>query len=172
MFSQNGTEHEATMIQILTRRHPYQLFIIELNEVLKLSGITPYRRPVTAGADREKNWIDPSTQQISQPVGKVIIYMEEHLSDNLSLEELAGEAKLSKFQLIRKFQEEQGTTPWKFLIGKRINRAKELLEKGLSPGQTAAETGFYDQSHMNKVFREATGFTPKEYQEKNFRNKN
>ena len=160
------------MIQILSGSLPYQLFIIEINEVLNISGISPYRQPVIAGAERKKNWIDPSTQQFSQSVGKVIIYMEEHLSDNLSLEELADEVKLSKFQLIRKFQDEQGTTPWKFLISKRIDKAKELLENGLSPAQTAAETGFFDQSHMNKVFREVTGFTPKEYQEKNFRNKN
>lgn len=172
MFFQNGNEHVLTMNQFLTRRLSYQLFIIELNEILQFSGITPYSQHVTAAADREKSWIDPSTQQISQPIGKVVIYMENHLPDNLSLEELADEAKLSKFQLIRKFQEELGTTPWKFLIRKRIDKAKELLKKGLSPGQTAAETGFFDQSHMNKVFREITGLTPKEYQEKNFLNKN
>ncbi len=105
-------------------------------------------------------------------VGKVILYIEEHLSEELSLEELAEKIDLSKYQLIRGFHKEEGTTPWKFLMQKRIDNVKDLLEEGIPPGQAAVESGFYDQSHMNKAFREATGQTPKEYQEKNFRNRN
>lgn len=150
----------------------YRLFLIELDEILNRSGIISSRLPVLAEAESERSRFYPSSQEISQEIGSVIIFIEEHLGDELNLEQLADEVKLSKFQLIRRFQDEQGTTPWKYIIRKRVERAKELLEKGLSPGQTAAETGFYDQSHMNKVFREETGLTPKAYQEKNFRNKN
>lgn len=100
------------------------------------------------------------------------MYMQEHLSDELSLDEIAEEAHLSKYQLIRRFREETGITPWKYLIGKRVEEARTLLEKGMTPAQTAVETGFYDQSHLNKAFLEETGLTPREYLETNFKNRN
>lgn len=150
----------------------YLLFLEELNSLLEITGIKPARLPVTAEIESKKNRLTLFTPETKQQVGRVIIYMENHLSEDLNLEQLAGEVSLSKYQLIRRFRDEEGTTPWKFLIGKRIEKVKELLEEGISPGQAAVESGFYDQSHLNKVFRENTGQTPKEYQEKNFKNRN
>lgn len=161
-------------MQIKTPNHllSYQSFAKELHDLLKTSGIAPARFPILAGDDKRKNALPPSIGETTSQIGRVIIYMDEHLAEELNLDELAGEVNLSKYQLIRRFREEAGTTPWKFLIGKRIERVKRLLEEGISPGQAAVEAGFYDQSHLNKVFREETGITPKEYQEQNFRNKN
>jgi transcriptional regulator GlxA family with amidase domain len=76
-------------------------------------------------------------------VGRIIVYIEEHLTEQLSLEKLAEEAQLNKYQLIRLFRKEQDMTPWKFLISKRIDKVKKLLEEGLSPGQAAVEAGFF-----------------------------
>lgn len=150
----------------------YRSFLWELESLLKNSGIAPNRSPVLAGSDRRKDWQYPSDDIIKQKIGKVIFYMEEHLSEELSLEEIAKEIDVSKYQLIRGFRKEEGTTPWRYLVKKRIENVKKLLEEGMSPGQAAHESGFYDQSHMNKAFRDATGQTPKEYQEENFKNRN
>lgn len=144
----------------------------ELNKILLSHGISPARLRNSAKIDTQKNWDSPSDPDIKQKIGRVVIYIEENLTKELSLQKLADEIELSKYQLIREFRKEEGTTPWKFLIEKRIEKVKELLKEGMSPGQAAVEAGFYDQSHMNKVFRENTGQTPKEYQEENFRNKN
>lgn len=154
------------------KQSSYPLFLNELQSLLAASGITPFRMPVRAEANPAKSWQHPSDEPIDQKVGKVIIYMEEHLSEELSLDELADKNNISKYQLIRGFQKEEGTTPWKFLVQKRIENVKKLLEDGMPPGQAALESGFYDQPHMSKAFREATGQTPKEYQEDNFKNKN
>lgn len=147
-------------------------FIKELNRLLQINRITPPRLPGLAEFQQKTNRFNPKTTKNKQQVGKVILYMEEHLSDELNLENLAEEIGLSKYQLIRRFRDEEGTTPWKFLMKKRFEKVKELLEEGISPAQAAVETGFYDQSHLNRTFREETDMTPKEYQEKNFRNKN
>ena len=150
----------------------YFSFLSELDMLLKEMRISYRSLPVTSEINHEKNWQLPSDEIVKIKMGKVILYIEEHLSEELSLTTLAEEIELSKYQLIRGFQKEKGTTPWKFLIKKRIEHVKELLENGAAPCQAAVESGFYDQSHMNKTFREATGQTPKEYQEENFRNRN
>lgn len=150
----------------------YKTFLQELEILLHFTGVSVGQLPVTTGFDERKNWESPSDRNIKQKIGKVVIYIEENLTKELSLQKLADEINLSKYQLIRGFRREEGTTPWKFLMQKRIDNVKDLLEKGIPPGQAAVESGFYDQSHMNKAFREATGQTPKEYQEKNFRNRN
>jgi transcriptional regulator GlxA family with amidase domain len=149
----------------------YRLFLSGLEYLLKDYGIASNSQFAMAADNNKKNH-DDTSHRASQQVGNVIIFIEEHLTEELSLERLAEEARLSKYQLIRRFQIEQGITPWKFLVSKRIEKAKELLANGLSPGQTAMETGFFDQSHLNKVFKEKTGLTPKEYQEKYFINRN
>lgn len=149
----------------------YSSFLKELRILLGNVGITPTRQPITANANRKKNKIGKNSD--TQPtIGRVIIYIEEHLTEQLSLDKLAEEARLSKYQLIRQFRDEKGTTPWKFLVGKRIEKVKKLLENGVPPSQAAVEAGFYDQSHLNKKFREETGCTPKEYQEEHFKNRN
>ncbi|WP_234572736.1 helix-turn-helix domain-containing protein [Rhodohalobacter sp. 614A] len=153
-------------------RRTYPNFVHHLYSVLFEAGITPHSFSDSSDDENRKEWRLPSDVILKDKVGKVIIYIEQHLTEDLSLNKLADEIELSKYQLIRGFQKEEGTTPWKFLVHKRIENVKKLLEDGMSPGQAAVESGFYDQSHMNKAFREATGQTPKEYQEKNFKNKN
>lgn len=150
----------------------HQSFLADLRTLLKECGITHSRLPIRADVKKKENKLSPSTEKSAQQVGRVILHIEERLTEELSLEELAEKAGLSKYQLIRRFREEEGITPWKYLIRKRIDKAKKLLAAGTPPGQVAAETGFYDQSHLNRIFREETGNTPKEYQQQNFINKN
>lgn len=156
---------------MIARTRSYRSFQSELQTILIRSGIRPHFLPVSAEAGKPENRINPDSDTYSV-VGQVLIYMEEHMTESLSLEQLAEEARLSKYQLIRRFRDETGSTPWKYLTRRRIEKAKQLLEDGVPPAQVAAEAGFYDQSHLSKVFREETGLPPKEYQEKNFRNRN
>lgn len=150
----------------------YLSFRRELHTLLETHGIRSNRLPIMAGISQNRKWDRLTDKSIKQKVGEVIIYMNEHLSEELSLEELAKEIDLSKYQLIRGFHKEEGTTPWKFLITKRIEKVKEMLEEGVPPGHAAVEAGFFDQSHLCRIFREEMDMTPKEYQEKNFKNKN
>lgn len=150
----------------------YLSFRKELHTILKTHGIRSNRLLILAGNSQNRKWDRPSDKSIKQKVGKVILYINEHLSEELSLDELAKEIDLSKYQLIRGFRKEEGTTPWKFLITKRIEKVKEMLEAGVPPGHAAVKAGFFDQSHLCRIFREELDMTPKEYQEKNFKNKN
>lgn len=90
-------------------------------------------------------------------------YMEEHYGEAISLEELCKVSKLSKSTLLRAFTKEFGVTPYRYLENIRINKAKRLLEEGMTPIEAAFQTGFCDQSHFNRFFTRFIGISPGVY---------
>jgi len=81
----------------------------------------------------------------------------------LTLESLATEAGLSRFQLLRSFARDTGLPPHAYLIQRRIALARRLIEQGLPLAEAAAGAGFADQSHMTRAFTRAFGITPAQY---------
>ena len=58
------------------------------------------------------------------------------------------------------FTKEKGITPYRYLETIRINKAKKMLEQGVSPIETAILTGFSDQSHFTNYFNDFIGIAP------------
>ncbi|WP_116137848.1 AraC family transcriptional regulator [Trinickia diaoshuihuensis] len=81
----------------------------------------------------------------------------------VSLTDLADEAGLSRFQLLRGFARDTGLPPHAYLIQRRIALARRLIERGLPLAEAAAGAGFADQSHMTRAFARAFGITPSQY---------
>jgi len=96
---------------------------------------------------------------------RVTEYMEEHLQDNLSLDQLARETDYSRAHFLRMFRATTGKTPHQYLTQRRIERAKSMLMEAekISLTDIAACCGFSSQSHMTRVFREQVGVTPSEF---------
>jgi AraC-like DNA-binding protein len=90
-------------------------------------------------------------------------YLEAHSAAEVRIDQLAATAGLSPFHLMRVFTREMGLSPYAYLINLRIARAKELLARGLPPARVALETGFYDQSHLNRHFKRLVGVPPGAY---------
>lgn len=82
---------------------------------------------------------------------------------DVSLADLAAAAGLSQYRLMRAFREQFGTPPHAFQVAQRINRARRLLEAGMSVVDAAAAAGFFDQSHLHRHFRRRMGITPAAY---------
>jgi AraC-like DNA-binding protein len=91
-------------------------------------------------------------------------YLGDRPERNVSLDELAAEAGIGKFRLIRLFRERTGLPPHALQVAHRIRAARRLLEAGETIAQTAAATGFADQSHLHRHFQRSLGLTPGEYQ--------
>jgi len=92
-------------------------------------------------------------------------YLEAHITQDISLDEMAKLAGLSQSQFARSFKVSVGMPPYKWFLDARIKRAQELLLRGKeSIALIAIQTGFADQSHFTKTFRRATGATPKDWQ--------
>lgn len=90
-----------------------------------------------------------------------IDYIRSHLDAQLSLENIAAELNLSHFYFCALFKQSMGISPWQYVIGQRVERAKELLKnRELSISEVALACGFSNQSHLNKHFRSATGIAP------------
>jgi AraC family transcriptional regulator len=88
-------------------------------------------------------------------------YIEAHLEDRLSLADLAGIACLSLYHFSRSFKQAVGVGPQRFVMERRIERAKTLMRRTRqSLALIALEVGFNDRSHLTQVFRRATGMTP------------
>lgn len=73
------------------------------------------------------------------------------------LEDLAG---YDRWQLSRDFRALLGTSPYRYLQCRRLERAGQLLRNGLGIAAAAHEAGFADQSHFGRVFRRTFGTTP------------
>lgn len=93
-----------------------------------------------------------------------IAYMQEHLSDPVTVEKLASEACMSPFHFQRQFKKATGMTPHLYLSRLRINRAKQLLATTDQPVAAVAEqTGFSSGSHFAETFHRLSGQTPRDY---------
>lgn len=91
-------------------------------------------------------------------------YLESHYADDVSLDQLAVLANLSPYHLLRTFRRLVGLTPHAYFTQIRVSRAKCLLLAGLPITQVALDTGFTDQSHFTKRFKQIVGVTPGQYQ--------
>lgn len=90
-------------------------------------------------------------------------YLDTHYHHAVSLDELGSLAGMSKYHFLRLFTRSLGITPYCYLQAVRIGRAKQLLEQGLPPAETAQLTGFGDQSHFTHTFKRLIGLTPGQY---------
>ena len=97
---------------------------------------------------------------IADEIRFVCDYMDHHFAEPIQLERLCRLCGWSKSTLLRAFLRDKGITPYRYLENIRIAKAKQLLEQGMAPAESALRTGFYDQSHFSRLFRRLTGLTP------------
>jgi AraC family transcriptional regulator of arabinose operon len=91
-------------------------------------------------------------------------YIEEHLSEELTLEGLAGLLHFHPNYFISFFKKHFGVSPLKYVSNLRLQRAKELLRGTALPvAEVAARTGFHDLFHFSRRFKEQTGYSPSDF---------
>jgi AraC family transcriptional regulator len=94
----------------------------------------------------------------------VVSYIEEHLSETISLATLAKLADLSPYYFCRAFKQSFGVTPHRYHIKRRVDSAKALLANPTrSVTDIGLELGFSETSSFSTSFRHTTGITPTEY---------
>ncbi|MFT3733280.1 MAG: AraC family transcriptional regulator [Hyphomicrobium sp.] len=95
---------------------------------------------------------------------RVLFLVHDRLADDITLDDLAEAAGLSRFHFVRAFKAAVGKPPHRWLVGLRIERAKELLlNRGTTIIEVAASVGFDSQSHFGQVFLEYVGMCPSEW---------
>lgn len=97
-------------------------------------------------------------------IRKFLQYIEAHYSENITLDELAQSANVSKSECLRCFKSSLQTTPYKYLMDFRLAKAARLLkETDLPISEISAEVGFSQQSYFGKCFKVKVGCSPSEY---------
>ncbi len=106
--------------------------------------------------------------QTSKRADKLLLrardYIMASLEHNISIDDIAKVANMSKFHFIRQFRQQFGITPHQYVLSCRVNLARRMLESGKSLNQAAFEAGFADDSHLNRHFKRIYGVTPKRFQ--------
>lgn len=108
---------------------------------------------------------DPAEQPTAQQkIAQTILYMKQHLNQNLQLDALAGMANLSRSQYAALFKRQTGYAPIDYFIRLRMHRACQLLDMtDLSVKTVAGRLGFEDPLYFSRVFRAVNEKTPTEY---------
>ena len=98
------------------------------------------------------------------PVIRVCRYIDDHLTEPLTLTDLAGHAGLSRHYFSRLFRATTGDPPMRYLMRRRIEHARGLLaDRRHSVCEIAMLLHFADQSHFCRSFRRSTGLSPLQY---------
>lgn len=90
-------------------------------------------------------------------------YLADNYASKIGLDELADVVGLSRYHLLRQFKRALGLPPHAWQIQRRVQRAQRLLAAGEPIVETALATGFTDQSHFTRVFKQMVGATPSQY---------
>lgn len=95
---------------------------------------------------------------------KVLDYVHNHITEEISVETLADVACITKPYLIRIFKREMGMSPLQYVNHKKIEKAQLLLiTEEMSVKAIAYTLGFNDHSYFSRLFHKITGRTPQEY---------
>jgi AraC-like DNA-binding protein len=94
-------------------------------------------------------------------------YLKAHYAENISIDALAQLVGLSPYYLIRSFHKQVGLPPHSYQCHWQLVQAKRSLHTSKPLSEIAIEHGFYDQSHLNRKFKQAFGITPGQYRKSN-----
>ena len=96
-------------------------------------------------------------------IRKAMALIDSDPAGNIFLEDLSRRVGLSPYYFSRLFQRYTGLPPHAYRKHKRIQQARRLLRAQLPIARVAAETGFADQSHLTRHFKQIVGVTPGQY---------
>lgn len=102
-------------------------------------------------------------EELSPLVQNAMHYISEHLSSELSLEEIAGSLFVSKYHLSHAFSREVGVSVYRYITLRRLMMARQQLAEGEPAGQVCRSCGFADYTSFYRAFKSEYGISPREF---------
>ena len=107
------------------------------------------------------------SQRTNRECGTVKRYLDANYKENISLDSLAQLTHINKYYLAHAFRKHTGMSPISYLIMRRVEESKGLLETtDYSISQIAGIIGFSSQSYFSQIFKKNTGVAPNEYRKR------
>lgn len=107
------------------------------------------------------------TNRISKECTALKQYIDTHFKENITLDQLADVIHMNKFYLTHTFRKTYGMAPIAYMIGKRIEESKYLLENtDFSLSQISDIVGFSSPSYFSQTFKRTEQESPKEYRDR------
>jgi AraC-like DNA-binding protein len=92
-------------------------------------------------------------------------YIEKHIYDKFSLDNLSEQANINKFGFSKKFKALTGMTPMNYVLMRKIFSSKALIKSNIELTEVAYQYNFTDIAHFSKTFKRFIGISPKRYKE-------
>jgi AraC-like DNA-binding protein len=99
----------------------------------------------------------------SNLIDSVIDYINSHLEEDITVDEISEYFYLSKFHLSREFKKHTGTTIHRYIVQKKLIQAKELILEQMPVIDVYKHCGFGDYSNFFRAFKNEYGVTPKQF---------
>jgi two-component system response regulator YesN len=110
------------------------------------------------------DWIKHVRQQTKHSaIEKALIYINDHFGRDLTQQEVAVHVHMNAAYFSLLFKEQMGISYLKYLTKLRVEKAKALLEGGVTTQEISEIVGYYHARHFTKVFKKQTGMTPGQY---------
>ena len=103
------------------------------------------------------------SEQLSPLVQNVLHYINENMSETLSLEGIAGQFYISKYHLSHAFSREVGVSIYRYIMLRRLLMARQLLSAGESAKLVCRSCGFSDYTSFYRAFKSEYGVSPREF---------
>ena len=104
--------------------------------------------------------------QLKAQLGRCLEYIHDYLEADLSLEDMAAVANMSKYHFARTFRQAMGIAPHQYVVKLRVEKARRLLAgDALSVEEVARRVGYADKGHFAEQFRKIMGMSPNRYRQ-------
>lgn len=101
--------------------------------------------------------------EYNEKINKIVNYINENLSEDLSLDRLASKFYMNKYYLLHEFKKYTGYSIHQFILQKRLIMARNLAKEGKPVHEICEECGFGDYSNFIRAFKNTYGMPPKKY---------
>ena len=101
-----------------------------------------------------------SASAVDEKIAAILQYLASHLTEKISIDDLAARFYISKYHMMRRFRAQTGYTIHAYLVGKRLMLAREKISAGVPVMEAACQCGFGDYSSFSRAYRRKFGHAP------------